>query len=262
MADALTIAQNLGLRVFRLLSDVLVSQDVSAYRFESVTGGQGMILLPGAVTKNTFMLQGYVSGVMNGAMFVKESGIITGTTGLEGTFLDCILVGSLELKASCTFMHCMSGVAGFNPAVISMAGADAIATPVPVSLELRNYTGGIMITDSTQEHQISIDLDPGVLHIDASNTAGTLKLRGVGEPVNDMGASFTAIDDDGFLVASDTTKLRKVMMNRLHTDPNTGVMTIYDDDDATVAFSGNIYEDIPGTQPYRGRGSERRNKLA
>jgi len=56
--------------------------------------------------------------------------------------------------------------------------------------------------------------------------------------------------------------LRKLMQNRMETNPTTGLMTIYDDDDTTVLFSGNIYEDVAASTLYRGRGIERRNRLS
>ena len=255
MADALTIAQSLGIFVFKLLSNVTVTQDVSTYRFEAVTGGQG-VTFSGATTTNTFVQAGFIGGAINGAMFVKETEILNGVTGLSGTFLDSRLSGTITVAGDCTFIHCVSGVAGVNPAVVSLSGAGGA-----LSIEFRNYTGGLSLTNSTLAHNISVDLDPGILHIDGTNTAGTLKLRGIGEPVNDTGASFATVDDDGFLVASDSTKLRKVMMNRFETDPVSGVLTVYEDDDATTFASGNIYEDVAGTQPYQGQGIERRNRL-
>jgi len=62
--------------------------------------------------------------------------------------------------------------------------------------------------------------------------------------------------------AENIDDLRKAAFNRVHTDPLTGVMTIYDDDDVAVLKSGQIYEDASGTQAYRGQGLERRDKLA
>ena len=55
--------------------------------------------------------------------------------------------------------------------------------------------------------------------------------------------------------------LRKLMQNRLETDPVTGIMTVYDDDDTTVLFTSQLYEDVLAIQTYRGQGSERRNRL-
>lgn len=55
--------------------------------------------------------------------------------------------------------------------------------------------------------------------------------------------------------------LRKVMVNRFVTDPNTGILTIYDDDNTTILYQGNIFEDAAAAQAYRGRGMERRDRL-
>jgi len=52
----------------------------------------------------------------------------------------------------------------------------------------------------------------------------------------------------------------KLLRNKQVTDPNTGIMTVYDDD-GTVLFSANIYEDVNAAQGYRGQGVERREKL-
>lgn len=57
----------------------------------------------------------------------------------------------------------------------------------------------------------------------------------------------------------DTT--RKVLVNRTDTNSTTGVMTVYDDDDSTSLLTANLYEDIAGTQAYRGQGAERRDRL-
>ena len=58
-----------------------------------------------------------------------------------------------------------------------------------------------------------------------------------------------------------TLSLQKLMKNRMETNPTTGIMTIYDDDDVTPLLTGNIYEDVVASQIYRGRGMERRNRL-
>ena len=80
-------------------------------------------------------------------------------------------------------------------------------------------------------------------------------------PQNSAGNTVT--DSSGITpqMESDVADIRKAAFNRVHTDPSTGVMTIYDDDDATPLKSGDIYEDTGGSQAYRGQGLERRDKL-
>ncbi len=61
-------------------------------------------------------------------------------------------------------------------------------------------------------------------------------------------------------VTADTVLARKILQNRLETDPVTGIMTLYDDDD-TVFLTCPLSEDVGASQSYRGQGAERRNRL-
>lgn len=56
--------------------------------------------------------------------------------------------------------------------------------------------------------------------------------------------------------------LLKILTNKTITDPNTGLMTIYDDDDTTPLLTASLFEDAAAAIPYRGRGAERREKLS
>lgn len=49
--------------------------------------------------------------------------------------------------------------------------------------------------------------------------------------------------------------------NKFITDPSTGIATLYDDDGVSVLKQWNIFEDVSGLQPYRGRGAERRDPI-
>lgn len=59
--------------------------------------------------------------------------------------------------------------------------------------------------------------------------------------------------------AADLELIRKILDNGLRTDPATGKLTLYDDDGTTPIRQWDIYEDVAGTQPYRGQGTERRD---
>ena len=60
--------------------------------------------------------------------------------------------------------------------------------------------------------------------------------------------------------SADLALMRKIFTNRFITDPATGNLTVYDDDDVSVAIEFEIYEDAAGLQAYRSRGLERRNQ--
>lgn len=54
------------------------------------------------------------------------------------------------------------------------------------------------------------------------------------------------------------TLLRRIVDNKLLTDPVTGIMTLYSDDGTTAIREWDLTEDVAGTQTYRGNGAERR----
>lgn len=58
--------------------------------------------------------------------------------------------------------------------------------------------------------------------------------------------------------------MRKLMTNRIHTDPVTGIMTVWDDDDSTVFLMANLWKDTAGSIAYDGviGGAERKDKMA
>jgi len=55
--------------------------------------------------------------------------------------------------------------------------------------------------------------------------------------------------------------IEKILRNKSVTDPTTGIMTIYDDDGVTPLLSADTFENVDGTQPYRGQGADRRDRL-
>lgn len=72
---------------------------------------------------------------------------------------------------------------------------------------------------------------------------------------------FTNLIDGLRIIGNDTSNSRKILTNRTHTDPGTGIMTVYDDDDSSILLQGDLFEDVAATQPYRGQGADRRNRL-
>jgi hypothetical protein len=55
--------------------------------------------------------------------------------------------------------------------------------------------------------------------------------------------------------------IERLLRNRMVTDPGTGVLTLYADDDVTPLVVAQLWEDIAQTQKYRGQGAEERERL-
>jgi hypothetical protein len=53
----------------------------------------------------------------------------------------------------------------------------------------------------------------------------------------------------------------QILRNRTVTDPVTGAVRVYADDDTTVLLEADLWQDAAGTTPYSGNGAERRDRL-
>ena len=56
--------------------------------------------------------------------------------------------------------------------------------------------------------------------------------------------------------------LGKMATNKTVTDPTAGTITIYDDDGTTPLLTAALFEDVAGSQAYRGQGADRRDRYA
>ncbi len=53
----------------------------------------------------------------------------------------------------------------------------------------------------------------------------------------------------------------KILRNKTVTDPSTGLMTVYADDNVTPFLVAQVFENTAQTQQYRGQGAEVRGRL-
>ena len=129
------------------------------------------------------------------------------------------------------------------------------------ALIIRFFSGGIKIQNKSGSEDASIGMTGGRLVIDDTVIDGDILVRGDGKWDNSDTYVGGANVVNELVDGEQLQIMAKIMRNRMETDPATGIMTVYDDDDTTVLLTGNIYEDVLAAQLYRGRGIERRNKL-
>jgi len=68
-------------------------------------------------------------------------------------------------------------------------------------------------------------------------------------------ASYTAPDN------ATVALVAKILRNKVVTNPSTGQIIVYDDDSVTPLLTGNLFEDVAGTQAYQGQGADRRDRM-
>lgn len=97
------------------------------------------------------------------------------------------------------------------------------------------------------------------------NDAGTMgaKLNSAASGGVDLNALADAVWDhaDAVSVGTKLALLEKILRNKSITDPATGEFVLYDDNGTTELFRVPLWEDVAGTQAYRGQGAERKERL-
>jgi len=85
------------------------------------------------------------------------------------------------------------------------------------------------------------------------NTSGDIEDNGTSTDIQSFGLDST---QDQRLIL-----LEKIARNKMITDPNTGILTIFDNDGVTPFLTGAIFEDVAAAQLYRGQGADRRERV-
>lgn len=144
----------------------------------------------------------------------------------------------------------LASVVGRALASAALTGTGSLTTP----LRLTIYTAAAATGGSTVEGSMSspahlrafikIGADPG-----ADEIADAVWQRQL--------SAHTDPEVFGGLLAL----LGKIARNKTVTDPSTGTITVFDDDDVTPLLVAQLFEDAAGTVGYRGQGAERRGRL-
>ena len=129
--------------------------------------------------------------------------------------------------------------------------------PVPIGVLGDSYilTDGWHIAPYEADHEFIIEgnLFPEVGYELVADTVGAYRVT-VTRQVSTLVEVRTSDAGD-----ADLALIRRILDNRLHTDPATGIMTLYGDDGVTPLRQWNIWEDIAAAQAYRSQGTERRD---
>jgi hypothetical protein len=171
----------------------------------------------------------------------------------------------------------LAGNAGYARA-FDTVGGEPISTGVLVPLYLFVQNGWRI---RPQETDHTLNVIGGILVVSGGgdpfvSTVGDYTVRVMfQQPVQAIGYSTSGgtapsaseVADAVWQHASATSLLTKVDMaqailrNKTITDPNTGLMTVYDTDGSTPLLTAAIYQDAAGSTPYQGQGAERRELL-
>ena len=184
--DAYDIAIERGFTVGYLLSDLTMPLTIPLSGFTFIGAGKDrtVITIPDAATVSGCTFEdAEVTGYLDGDNTLRDC-LITSLNYVKGYVESCVLSsGTITLAGSGTahFLDCYSGVPGAATPVIDMNGSGQ-------ALALRNYNGGIKLTNKSGSDSVSLDLNSGQVILTSTVTAGTIVVRGVGKLVDEADA--------------------------------------------------------------------------
>lgn len=233
MIDAITIATNRGLTVFNIPDiEIIESQDFSdGFTFVGDNPiSSAVSILDSANVANCEFVNLRVGGVLDNYNKVTLCDVedMLHVTGIvkESAFRGTITLGG---GIQATLIDCFNGYAGTSVyPTINMGGTGQ-------SLALRNYSGGIKITNSNDgTSESTLNFKAGEVIFDPTVTAGTFVVRGDVVIVNNSTGTANIIDE---------TAARSVWTSMV-----TGNETIGSFGEAirSVAFQGAVWVDVNG----------------
>lgn len=189
LADAITIATNLGIRTFDIRGVITLTQAFTDWTFRGI----------GADFEDTVNLNGQnVSGssfedlTISGTMTVPTApvevfrGFVNNVTNFQGTLQQVGFEDDLFLAPGQTnAVACYSAAPGVQNVIFDLQGN-------AVDMFIRGWNGVFQVSNGTNASSlVSIDLVSGRVTLNASNTMGTYNLRGVGSFTNNLPGTAT-----------------------------------------------------------------------
>lgn len=260
--EAMVIARERGLVELRVIGpmDILATDNGSGMAMFCRLGGSVVNIAAGAIVNNSAFTNLGVTGTLSSFESFTNS-FIWDLICQKVRIRECGISGTITLQANAVSVveHSFSGYRPdlFDPGIPAVATFDMNGTGS--SLRVVGWRGSMVIQNMADANEfVEVDADYGIITIDSTVTAGTIRIRGAAQVIdNSTGTTVVTVDTQYY----EMEILSKLARNKTVTDPSTGVMTVYDDDGTTVLFTANLFEDAAGSQAYRGQGAEVRERL-
>lgn len=242
LQDAKTIAQTRGFYKLFIKGNITIgaSDVISGYTLTGEGAGTFNIskttitLADGCTTSTTVFEHAKVQGKQNGECIFFDCviGVLTNT---HCRFKDCAMIGQVQMNNSewtqnhtTDLINCHSSYEWY---VVDYNNS-------PINQVYSNYSGKIKIMNCTDARaDIMIRLDAGMIWIDASCTAGSISVRGMGTLQND---SNVVVDTTGFLEGTKLADIHDEAFGKWVLNPIAKTMTLYKADGITILKQFNL----------------------
>jgi hypothetical protein len=184
IADAVAIAQARGFTALYIIGDATFDSAVPSLRNFSIIGESpnksSFVVDPAADVENSEFSSATIQGTLDGGNVVADC-VINDLNFVDGIVAQCVLNGTVTLSTQqdAHFLDCWSGVPGLATPTINCGGSGS-------GLAMRNYNGGITLTNKSGPESVSIDMNSGQVVLDDTVTTGTIVMRGIGTWTNEL----------------------------------------------------------------------------
>jgi len=254
IADAHAIASERGFPTFFVIGDLDITAAVPTLEGHSFIGsGKDRTVIDidaVAVVTDCAYYDAHVTGTLDGNSRLLGC-VIDSLVYVKGFVEQCVISpGTIVLAGSeeAHFLDCWSGQPGTGTPIIDMGGSGQ-------ALALRNYNGGIKITNKTGTESVSIDLNSGQIKLDSTVTNGTIVCRGIGKLIDaDTGEPIPSGDYNGAtilneLIGENVREIHQAHFNRRTWDKTGDTLTIYDTDGSTPLHVFDTNDDMSDINP-------------
>ena len=230
LADGLLILSSRGLTKFFIVGDITVDSgglyDRLIFEGESKTKSTITVSSAASVTGCEFV-NATITGTLDGNSKLEHC-LITTLAFVDGIVEDCILTALITLSGvtSARFINCSSGVTGGSTPEINMGGSGS-------ELGIRNYNGGIKLSNKTGSENVSIDMNSGQVILDPTIVLGSIIVRGIAKLTDNSGVG-ASIDSTDLIQPSLIGDLHDEAFGKWIVDPTANTLTLFRKNGSTL----------------------------
>lgn len=253
-----------GIKEYRIRGAITLDDDHDRWTVRGLSAGfLDEVNLAGFSVDESLFQSLKLAGACDNSQVEAQKCQLSLVSGAYGIFTECGLINTFFVdndRGARTFLfeRCYSTVAGLERPIFDFASL-ATDDPFAHNFMLRGWIGGGVFRNIYAEHKLSIDVHGATIEFEDTCVAGEAVMRGYGEDIdNSNGLALT----DFLLHGTDLKLARRLLQNETTTDPETGKMTVLDDD-GTPLVEAPIFQDAAGLTPYSNTSLkiERRGRL-
>lgn len=195
LADAIEIASTRSLRDLDILSSMTINggNDFSdGYTFWGDNIATVLLTLDSSADVTSCGFRNCkITGTLDGMNNFREC-VINDINYVNGFITECALEGTITLGggAQCSILDCWSNVAGGGEGKLAHVDMGDSGN----SLAIRNYSGGLSLSNWSGVGDVSIDMSSGRVVLDSDISGGEIVIRGIADVVDNTTGSALVVD--------------------------------------------------------------------